>query len=517
MVVAITGITGNMGKALLKELVKIEEIKTLKLLVRNKKNAESLLKKYKKTNKNFEFIIGNLHDQTSCELLVANSKYVLNLAGVIPPQSDKNPKSAINCNQIGTKVLIDSIEKIKNNQPKLIHISTVAVYGNRNYKHPWVRVGDPLLVNPFDIYSITKMRSEFYILESKIKNWAILRQTAVLHNKMLTANLNDGLMFHTCFNGLLEWVTAKDSAILLAKIITKDSKKNLGNLFWKKCFNIGGGEKNRITGYETLNDGFKIIGKSAKYFFKPNYNVTRNFHGAWFYDGQILNDMFNYQTEDVKAFWKSYLKSHFYFKAGKLVPKILIKKLTVKRLLKDKNSPCFWIKNNDEAKITAYFGNIEMYKKIPKKWKNYNLLAENKEENGNYINYAELKNVKFAKLIDYGFNYKKLDKEITIKDLKNVAKKHGGELLSKSFKTGDIYKKLKWKTNNGIVFTAKPYTILRAGHWFNESYTNNVWNFDNLAKNDKIYSQIWYDSHDKNEDVYYYLDENFEQKIIKRK
>ena len=58
-------------------------------------------------------------------------------------------------------------------------------------------------------------------------------------------------------------------------------------------------------------------------------------------------------------------------------------------------------------------------------------------------------------------------------------------------------------------FTARPYSVLFCGHWYNVSYKENSWNFDALAKTDKLAAQIWYDSHDKDEDIFYYYDENF--------
>ena len=304
MVVAVTGITGNMGQATLEQIVKIKEIDKFKFLVLpDDKRIKKLLRKYKNCKNKFEIIYGNLKDKETCDKLVKDCDYVVNLAAVIPPHSDKFPKKAIECNEIGVKNLVKAIEEQKH-EPKYIHISTVALYGNRNYKHPWGRVGDPLLVSPFDIYSATKLRGEFAVLESDIENWAVIRQTAMLHNNMLADNLNDGLMFHTAFNAPLEWATAHDSGVLIANILKSDIEKDLGNKFWKRVFNLGGGERNCVTGYDTLNDGFKLIGGSTKDFFKPFYNATRNFHGMWFYDGKVLDDMFHYQSQTTDDFWK---------------------------------------------------------------------------------------------------------------------------------------------------------------------------------------------------------------------
>lgn len=511
MIVSITGITGNMGQATLEEVVKIDKIDKFKFLVLpDDKRIKKLVKKYKKYKNKFEIIYGNIAESETCQKLVEGCDYCINLCAVIPPHSDQEPQKAIECNQIGVDRLVSAIEKMEK-QPKLIHISTVALYGNRNYKHPWGQVGDPLLVSPFDIYSATKLRGEWRVLESKVKSWVVLRQTAMLHVNMLKDNMSDGLMFHTCFNAPLEWVTAHDTGVLIANILKKDIEKDLGDAFWKNVFNIGGGEQNCITGFNTLNDGFAIIGGSAKDFFKPCYNATRNFHGMWFYDSQKLNKLFDYQKQDTKEYWKEIGKLYWYYKFGKIVPKSVIATFAIKRLFGNQNSPAYWAKHNDKAKLVAYFGGEDEYKKLGNDWSTFNLLVQNRGDNGEFVDYAKLRKLKNAKLIDYGFdigNYK----NITIKDLQKLAKLHGGKLLSRKF-DGDIYKPLEWETQDGEKFVASPFTIAKAGHWWNKIYQENVWDFDRLSKKDKIFAQIWLDSHSKDENNCYYFDENFNARI----
>lgn len=510
MIVAITGATGNMGQATVDQLLKIPEVEKLKLLALSKdKRLKELLKRHKKDKEKIEIVFGNVADKSACEKLVENVDYVINMAAVIPPHSDQHPEKAIECNEVGTKTLIGVIEKMKK-QPKFIHISTMALYGNRNSLHPWGRVGDPLLFSPFDIYAITKMRGEFCVLESNIENFAVLRQTAMLHSRMLADNMSDGLMFHTCFNAPLEWVTAHDSGVLVAHIIQKDMKEDLSKTFWKRVFNISGGLKNCITGFDTLNDGFKLIGGSAKDFFEPNFNATRNFHGMWFYDGNKLEDMFHYQSQSTEDFWKELDKANPYFKLGKLVPKKLIKRFAIKRLFKSPNSPKYWQKHNDEAKLFAYFGGKDKYAALPD-WKDFGLFVENKDEMSKQLNYAKLKDKNGAKLVDFGID---IDSEnLSIKDLEKYAQMHGGKLLSTSFKS--MYDKLVWQNSDGQQFEARPYTVVKAGHFLNRSYTENVWDFDRLAKKDKIYAQIWYDTHGQNEDKLYSYDKNFMAKMEK--
>lgn len=511
MKIAITGVTGNMGQATIDELAKNDNIEKFKLLVLSSdKRIKDILKRHKKIKNKIEVIYGSLAQKEACQKLVEDVDYVIGLAAVIPPHSDQYPEKAVECNQIGIDNLVSAIEELGENQPRFIHTSTVALYGNRNSLHPWAQVGDPLLVSPFDIYSATKMRGEFRVLESNIKYFAVLRQSAMLHPNMLADNMSDGLMFHTCFNAPLEWVTSHDSGVLIANIIKRDSeKKDLDNVFWRHCFNIGGGAENCVTGYDTLDDGFKIIGGSVKDFFEPKFNATRNFHGVWFYDSKKLDDLFSYQSQTCKDFWTEFAKNNGYMKLGKIVPKKLIKKFAIVRLFKNPNSATYWAKHNDEAKMFAYFGGEEEYNNIPKKWVDFNLLIENKAENGEKIDYNALKTRKNAKMIDY---FHDLDsEEVTIKDLKNVAEAHGGKLLSKKF--NDLYETLEWENSDGEKFSARAYTVLKAGHWFNRTYVENVWDYDRLAKKDKIYAQVWYDSHAKDEDKFYYLDENYNARM----
>lgn len=509
MKIALTGVTGNMGIQVLNECLKIPDTQYKLLVLPNDKRVKNIRRQHKKDLKRIEFVFGNIASADVCRELIEGVDYVVNMAAVIPPHSDQHPEQAIECNEVGADVLATAIEQA-NPQPKLIHISTMALYGNRNEKHLWGRVGDPLLISPFDLYSLTKMRGEFRILESDITTKAVIRQTAMLHSNMLSDNMSDGLMFHTCFNAPLEWSTAETSGLLIANILRKDIEHDLGDKFWGKVFNLGGGLANCVTGYDILNDGFEIIGGSVKNFFEPRFNATRNFHGLWFYDSNVLNDMFHYQTQTTVDFWNKFKKTHGILKAGKIVPKSWIKRLAIMGLFKSPNSAVYWYKHNDEAKLLAYFGGISQYEKLGKKWDGFALLKFGQGENGCDVDYEALRNPQNAVLPNIGYDP---EQEITFDTLKRVAELHGGRLLSAD---GAICDRLEWENSDGEKFCAKGTTVL-AGHWMNPSYKEYCWDFDRLAKTDKIYADVWYDSHDKEENNFYYYDDKFEAKYNKIK
>lgn len=502
MVVAITGATGNMGKAFLRSLAHAPDTYSkLKILCRSKAKARELLKFCRLIADKIEIVYGDLSDADTCRRLAEGSDTVFNLAAVIPPVSDSNPNAAIACNVTGVKNLIAAIENIKERQPQLIHISSVAVYGNRTGAHKYGRVGDPLVSGPFELYSSTKILGEYAVLQSSVKKWAIFRQTAILHYNIFSDNLQDGLMFHTCFDAPLEWVTAKDSGVLLLNLLKKDRNGTLPESFWKKVYNIGGGAATREYGYSTYDAGFKIIGGNFRKFFKPWYNATRNFHGMWFYDSDELDKLFAFRGQSSGDFWNEMEFIHKVYKLGKYVPSPLISQFAVKRLLKDANSPSHWVEEQDEARTVAYFGNSEKYEALKKlTWDELDLPSDVP---------APVPQTYEEKMAAYGYDIDKPDEEISADDLKTVAEAHGGRCLTPLCFDGDMYKKIEWQTSDGNVFSADAYTVLRAGHWEHALYKDFKWEFDRLSKTDKIFARIWYDSHDKDEDYLYYYDECF--------
>ena len=301
MVVGFLGAAGHMGFPSLEEIIKIKEVDKVKVLLEVKYKRNKLVEKLAKKNPGkIEISYGNIANKEDVFKLVEGCSYLFNLAAAIPPRADKFPNDSYLANEVGVKNVVEAVEK--NPDCKLIDITTVALYGHRNtFKHAWVRVGDPLFPGVFDFYTVHKLRGEFAILESNIPNFVIIRQSGMIYLDMLTANMGDGLMFHTPFNNAIEWSTAEDSARLLANIIREDLAGHLNyDNFWKKIFDLGSGEENRITGYETVQGGFSLFGGDVKDFYDPNYCCLRNFHCGFYVDGEKLNQLFNYRQDKIK-------------------------------------------------------------------------------------------------------------------------------------------------------------------------------------------------------------------------
>lgn len=515
--IALTGASGGMGSQTLIELMKSQNNHFIRILLLDKPSerayGKNLVKKYPH---DIDVFYGDITNYEDCLRLVNGCDYVLHTAAVIPPLSDHYPELAERVNFGGTMNMVRAVKSMQN-EPKFVAVSTLALYGHRNHKHPWARVGDPLLPSPFDVYAASKLRAERYVLDAELRNWAVLRQTGMLHDKMFANNLKDGLMFHTCWNTPLEWVTAHDSGVMLRNLVDYDINGDLPPSFWNKCYNISGGAKNRITGYETLEEGFKIIGGSVERLMKPSWNMLRNFHGVWFMDEDDLNDHLHYQSQTVTEFWQDMGKKHKITKLARIMPQKIISKVAIQRLLGDDNAPKHWLSNNDEGRVRAYFGsrhNVDCYLDD---WNDIPLLCKGRLADGD-IDYDAVRDKKLVDVfefrLDHGYDESKHDCDLDIVDMRSAAAFRGGKCLSESMTKGDLYTKLEWECHDGHRFFASPYTILKAGHWCPVCCQPQPWQFDNLAKNIPFFAQVWYDSHAKGENYIYSVDNRGRSKCL---
>ena len=157
--------------------------------------------------------------------------------------------------------------------------------------------------------------------------------------------------------------------------------------------------------------------------------------------------------------------------------------------------------------MLAYFDGVDKFNAIEKDWNKFGVVSLNKTPEGEDIDFMELR--KNVTRLEHYFDIDKDRNEIDIEDLRKVATARGGKLITEDFVKGDIYHKVKWENSDGEVFEACPHTVLFCGHWYNISYQKYAWDFDHLAKKDKMVAQIWYDSHRKDEDRYYWYDSHF--------
>ena len=156
----------------------------------------------------------------------------------------------------------------------------------------------------------------------------------------------------------------------------------------------------------------------------------------------------------------------------------------------------WWIKNNKQQRINAYYGSLEAYKAIPD-WKHFDV-SHNSET---------------PVLLDHGYDEQKPKAEFTLEDMQKAAAFRGGKCLSKKMKKGDWDTQLEWEDAEGRKFKASPRLILLGGHWspFDMPYPyahepkekQVPWHWDRVAKKNPFFAQLWAPLHDANEDNIY--------------
>ncbi len=503
--VFITGGTGNMGWAAVQEMLKHPSDINIKMLARKSPKNEEKLKDLM-AKPNVKVVWGDLNDYDSILEGVTGSDYVLHVGGMVSPTADWKPYRTQKTN-IGAA---QSICKAVLAQPdpdavKVCYIGTVAETGDRNYPIHWGRCGDPIKISIYDHYAISKTVAERTFVESGIKNWVVMRQSGILYPNILK-NM-DPIMFHVPINGVLEWCTVEDSGRLMCNLVLEDKAGNLGADFWNHFYNIGSGKEYRISNYEFEQLLLGTLGLAGpEKLFEPNWFITKNFHGQFYADGDKLEEYLHFRENlPIKDYFHR-LADHveFYFKIPRYLPKNLVAACAKPFMKKIASTPDFgtldWVKTNNPERMSAYYGSLEEYNKIPTKWEDFKIIKFDKDSSA-----AE----KFK--LDHGYDESKPESELDIEDMKQAAKFRGGECLSETMVKGDMATKLKWKCGTcGAEFEASPALILLGGHWCPECYIpQKEWNYDEVAKTNPFFAQVWYPNHTKEEHNVYKFDDLF--------
>ena len=63
---------------------------------------------------------------------------------------------------------------------KVVYIGSVAQYGDRNPPHHWGSAEEAQTPAKYDMYALSKIRSEEIFAAAGLKRWASLRQSGIL-------------------------------------------------------------------------------------------------------------------------------------------------------------------------------------------------------------------------------------------------------------------------------------------------------------------------------------------------
>jgi len=220
-----------------------------------------------------------------------------------------------------------------------------------------------------------------------------------------------------------------------------------------------------------------------------NWFALRNFHCQWFEDSGILDAYLHYQSESLEDHL-GYLgaKVHDLGKeAAKAVDHEAIKKAIMEPLaMETPDCTMYWINNNMEMRITAFFKSREDWARIPA-WD-----VEMPEHP---------RNIQAVRL-DHGYDEDKPTGELDLEDMRAAAAFRGGACLAKKMGTGDLFTKLEWKCAFDHTFEATPNIVLKGGHWCPDCAPPG-WNYDEEARRNPFFGQVWYPNHDPEENNVY--------------
>ena len=495
--VFLTGASGNMGYHSFLEFQKHKDKYNLVVLLRDSEKNRKKFSAYM-NDPSVKIVWGDLKNYDDVLKCVNGADYVLHVGGMVSPAADYYPTKTIQTNTTAAKNIVTAVKAQPNpDAVKVVYIGTVAETGDRNAPIHWARTGDPIKISIYDHYAISKTIAESYFAESGLKHWVSLRQSGILYAEILK-NM-DPIMFHVPINGVLEWATVEDSARLMVNVCGDDIPEE----FWRRFYNIGSGEDYRITNYEfeELLLGTLGIG-SPKKIFDPNWFITRNFHGQWYYDGDELEKYCHFRANvPIKDYFKQMMDNvAFYYKLAFLgkpfspLIKLFMKKIASAEIY----GTLWWLENRIPERLSAYFGSYEEWQKIPSKWADYKIVIPSKKSTSDDV-----------VILDHGYDESKPVDELTLEDLKKAAAFRGGECLATEDEYVDFYTPIKWKCAHGHEFMMSPNLVLRGGHWCPQELPSDnqgkkfYWAYDAEAKVNPFFAQVWYPLHSKDEDNVY--------------
>lgn len=335
MKILLTGASGTVGKEVLLQLCEFPDEFEITVFDREFTGSGNF---YKKFNRNFDLIFGDISEKKDVCNLCADKDVIIHLAAIIPPLADKLPELAENVNIKGTRNLIRCTEEFSPNA-FFIYSSSISVYGDR-IGNPWIKTKDKLIASDRDEYARTKIEAEKIIINSKL-NWTIFRLTAIMGKNN---HKPSPLMFHMPLDTPLEIATPKDTGRAFVKAL-----KHL-DVLNKNIYNLGGGEKCRITYSDLLSRSFEIFGLGPLNFKKDTF-ARKNFHCGYYEDGDLLNDILDFRRDSIDDYFNTLKKS---IPPAKKIATTIFRNI-IKLNLERKSEPLIALKTDNKADIQHYF------------------------------------------------------------------------------------------------------------------------------------------------------------------
>ncbi len=361
--VFLTGGTGNMGWAGFQELYKRRDRFNIRLIARDSKKNRRMLGGYL-SDPSVKVIWGDLMCYEDVLRGVEGADYVLHVGGMVSPAADYYPEKTLKVNVGSAENVVRAVLAQPNKDSvKVVYVGSVAQYGDRNVPNHWGGVDEPQVPAKFDMYAVSKIRSEEIFEKAGLRKWVSLRQSGILYPGIL--KVVNPTAFHVPVGGVLEWATIEDSGRLLAQVCEDWVPEE----FWNRKYNISSGEQYRMTNYEFETRLLKGLGlPGPEKVFEPQWFALKNFHGMWYTDADILEDYLHFRANTPIDEYFASMKSKlpWFYSLAFLAPAWAVK-FFMKPYTFEKGMGTQWWVENDPEKFEAYYGSREAYEAI-KSW-----------------------------------------------------------------------------------------------------------------------------------------------------
>ncbi len=492
--VLLTGASGSMGGAALKELLKNIDDINLTLLLRPSRRNKSILRSLLNGKKDsspfgkipesdsFRIVWGDITVYEDVKEAVKGNEYILHPAALISPEADHYPDEAYRVNVWGIENIIRAIKEEPDgaSRIKLATIGSVAQYGDRLPPIHRIRTGDPMAPSRFDFYGTTKIAAERALIESGIRHWVSLRQTYIAIPDSMS--LMDPIMFHQPIEQHIELNTSEDAGYGLSQVINIPDESD----FWQRIYNMAGGESCRVIYIDYIDQMMNILGMGDfKKIMDRDWFCLRNFHCGYFEDSHILHEYLGNQRQSLQDHYRQVKEAMpWYVPLGKYVPKPLIKNLVMKPMASRRDGPLAWKKNPEEmeGRITAFFGSLDRCREV-----------------GDWEDIPDITGD--SRLLDHGYDTSVPVEALTINEIREAARFRGGELLSTSYNE-DRSDRLSWSCAFGHKFEASTALVLLGGHWCPHCEAPG-WNHDAIARVNPFFAQVHHNTHELHEDNHF--------------
>lgn len=209
-----------------------------------------------------------------------------------------------------------------------------------------------------------------------------------------------------------------------------------------------------MSNYEFVSATLDAVGcPPPEKVFNLNWFATRNFHGMYFEDSDVLDKLLHFRSGETFHEYLDRMKEKlpFYFRLAPLVPAPLIKMAMEKVANKEKLGTQRWIKERNTPRIEAAYGSMQAYEDLPD-WYAFQLPPLRER----------------SRSLDHGYDESKPFEMLTYEDLRKAAMFRGGRLAvynDDKESIADPDRQMEWECGEGHRFKLTPRTVLKGGHW----------------------------------------------------